>query len=583
MLTRDLSDDRDLVRTGPAETPISSKSGVVGSGTPSERKILALQRQAGNRAIGRVLASSGAGVGLQREPLSTVGAVQEGYQLQDLEGGAGGKPGASKKAGQAGYSRVMQGAAGEMVEGMADEGGLSGLMLRHVSPDLSGLPAAKQRWLNRETRAKKEIDSWDLWVLSFKPPGSVVKHWENERDQSKQQVEVIEKCGAELQQRSNQFNSFVPQGNGFFVSAARLSAMQTMVGATDNASLAAALAMGLQDAEDVMKRYTEKYEGGDRKLTTEKLDAPEGGESVELAATEMKDASRELDEAYMGFQTTVLSGKIGEIKQEYAGDEKRLAEIEEVKKFVRNVGKTVDVTMSVVRGAPTVAANVTNTAKKAKASVNAVRNRRDILAGNRPRFNPTYVTADASGNMVVRNMQTKVDSNLMTGEKLPSPAEEGISLPKSVSDVLGTITDFAYHFEVERINLRLGQMRSRIDAVKAVIDATLFEQKILAYQNALNCVRHEGRGSPSGHRGPAQGVSGVRDAARPLRPGRPPDPRRRPRSRPRCRAVCPGDDARCRGAGDARRRSTVARLGAGRPAWLVGDGPPAALQRPDRR
>ncbi|MFW6098294.1 MAG: hypothetical protein ACOC9Z_09455, partial [Chloroflexota bacterium] len=365
--------------------------------------------------------------GVQLTPENHVGAVEEGYQLQDREGGMGETPGEWHERGEGGFSRLMEGAAGEMVEGMAESGSLEGLLLQHVAPDLSGLPAQQQYWLDQAARDKEEIDSWTFGFA----PGSIRELYEKRYESSAKQVEVIDKCGTELEQKANQFNSFVPQGNGFYVSAARLSSMQTMLGATDNASLAAALEQGLGDAEDVMKRYQGIYEDGNRRLTTEKLDFPEGDESVTQAANEMTDASRELDAAYMGFQTTVLSGRIGSIKEEYAQDQERLNEINEVKQFVRNVGKTIDFTMSAVRTAPTMATNVTNSVRKAGASVNAARNRRDIIAGNRPRFNPTFVTTDADGNMVVRNMQTGLEQNLVTGEKVASPVEEGISLPKS--------------------------------------------------------------------------------------------------------------------------------------------------------
>jgi hypothetical protein len=419
---------------------------------------------------------------IQLTPETYVGATQEGYQLQDTEGGAGNTKGEWHKPGEGGFSRLMQGSAGEMVEGMAESGALEGMLLKHVAPDLSGIPAQQKKWLDWATEAKEKIDSWSYGFA----PGSIREMYQQRYESSSKQVEVIEKCGAELQQKAGKFNSFVPQGNGFFVSAARLSSMQAMLGASDNAGLSAALVQGLKDAEDVMKRYRDKYEDGDRRLTTEKLDPPEADESVSQAATEMTDVSRELDAAYMGFQTTVLSGKIGAIKQEYAKDEERLKEINEVKQFVRNVGKTVDFTMSVVRGAPTMATNVTNSVRKTKASVNAARNKRDIIAGNRPRFNPTYVTSDKDGNMVVRNMQTGLDRNMVTGEKVPSPVDEGISLPKDVSGVLGKIADFVYHEEVKQINLRLEQMKIKVNGVKGVIDATLFEQRIVEYQNALN-------------------------------------------------------------------------------------------------
>lgn len=490
----------------PVQAMLQAQQGTVDSRFLTSSDVLYLQRQVGNRATDRLVAeprgrvrdrrdtarefSSQAALApllvpgpvVQRTPNSHVGAVQEGSQLQDLEGGTGSTPGEWHKSGEGGYSRLMQGAAGEMVEGMAEEGDLEGLMLHHVAPDRSGLPAQQKEWSQRAADAKEEIDSWTFGFA----PGNIRELWQQRYDSASKQVEVIEKCGTELEQKTNQFNSFVPQGNGFYTSVARLSSMQALLGATDNASLAAALVQGLRDAQDVIERYRDKYEDGNRRLTTEKLDFPEGDESVTQAAREMTDVSRDLDAAYMGFQTTVLSGKIGTIKKEYADDEARLKEINEVKQFVRNVGKTVDFTMSAVRAAPTMVTNVTKSARKARASVNAVRNRRDIIAGRRPRFNPTYVTTDENGNMIVRNMQTGLDRNVVTGEKLPSPVDEGITLPTSVSEGLGKITDFIYHEEVKQINLRLEQMKIRVNAVSSVIDSTLFEQKLLTYQNALN-------------------------------------------------------------------------------------------------
>lgn len=463
-----------------------------------------IQRAAGNQAVARLVSSrrppaarslagsSGlvaatvpfapAGSVTVQRRTSHVGAVEEGYSLQDTEGGAGSTPGSWHAPEEGGYSRLMEGAAGEMTESMADSGQLSSLMLRQVAPDLSGIPAAEGKWLAYADEAKEEIDSWTFGFA----PGSIRTLYQDQFDSANRQVATIKLTAEELTQRAATFNSFVPQGNAFHVSAARLSSMQALLGATDNDSLAAALTGGLLDASDVMERYREAYDDLDRRKTTEKLDEPKADESVEQAVLELKDASRNVDAKYLGFRATVLSGEIGSIKSEYAGDEARLEEINEVKKFVRDVGKTVDVTMSVVRGAPTAVANVTASVRKGKAMVNAQRNRRDILAGKRERYNPTYVTADKDGNMVVRNMQTGLDRDALTGEKSAIPDTEGISLPTSVSEVLGTITDFAYYSEVEEINRRLQQMRTRIGAVKAAIDASLFEQKILEYQNALN-------------------------------------------------------------------------------------------------
>ncbi|PID86679.1 MAG: hypothetical protein CSB13_03035, partial [Chloroflexi bacterium] len=316
----------------------------------NSKNVLSLQRKVGNRAVDRLIAQrshnklnhltnlaaqrkqkdrikpiqkQGNFNTIQRKNDFYIGAVQEGRSLQDKEGGTGDTPGEWHAPGEGGYSRLMEGAAGEMVEDMVEAGSLSGLMLQHVAPDLSGIPAQQKKWSQKAADAKEEIDSL---TFEFAPKSTRELH-KKKYESASNQVEVIEKCGAELQQKAGQFNSFVPQGNGFFISAARLSSMQALLGATDNTSLAFALTQGLKNAEDVMKRYQNQYEDGNRKLTTEKLDLPEGDESVSQAAQDMTQASRELDAAYMGFQTTVLSGKIGKIKEEYAKDEARLKEI----------------------------------------------------------------------------------------------------------------------------------------------------------------------------------------------------------------------------------------------------------------
>jgi hypothetical protein len=219
---------------------------------------------------------------------------------------------------------------------------------------------------------------------------------------------------------------------------------------------------------------------------TETLDVPAVDTTLADLSAQTTLAAREMNTAYLGFQQNALAERAAATNAEGDTDRKRMQEIQEVKTFVRNVGKTVDVTMSVVSGAPAAIANATTTVQRAGATVNAMRNRREILKGQAPRHNPTYVTVNEKGEMIVRNVQTGMDRPIEGGEQTASPSGGGFSLPTNVSDLLGKITDFAYADEVRDVNRRLEAIKARCDAIHGVEELTKTRERAQAFQDKLN-------------------------------------------------------------------------------------------------
>jgi hypothetical protein len=102
-----------------------------------------------------------------------------------------------------------------------------------------------------------------------------------------------------------------------------------------------------------------------------------------------------------------------------------------------------------------------------------MRNQAQARAGQRQTHNPTYVTVDEHGNMVIRNMQTGQDTDVGTGAKTDIPQTD-LKLPTNVSTTLETIAKFAYASELKQINQHLEQIKAKCDAlsdVKEFLDA----------------------------------------------------------------------------------------------------------------
>ena len=241
-------------------------------------------------------------------------------------------------SGDAGYSKLMQGNVEDTVKDNIKKGLLKNYMLSTVQANLKGLDRL------RDIYTKKEVD-WKNKINWTTYPFYKEVLLKNAKKSSNMGAKV-DKFGTEFQQKINQFNSFVSIGNNFYISVSRLTVMQQLLGATNNKILAYELDFGLDDIKTQKAKYNNEFESNKRgNATRGELIMPEEKDSVTTSIGRMNLVSRKLDEAYMGFQITVLSGNIGKVKASYAKDEAELKKINEVKAGIKSMATTIDWTI----------------------------------------------------------------------------------------------------------------------------------------------------------------------------------------------------------------------------------------------
>ncbi|MDI9638257.1 DUF4157 domain-containing protein [Geitlerinema splendidum] len=382
--------------------------------------------------------------------------------------------------GEAGFSHRMLSDTDGATEDLMARGVYADARLSHVLPSLGFLDGQIVARARTKERYAGKVRGDDAL---FAPWGIAKELYENAVTWCQNHIDTMTNHKQQQQERANQYNSWVPRANSFFTSLTRLDAMQNMLGVTDPQAMVSALTSGLSDAADVAARARDAYVGGN---LAGNLHIPSSDDTVTTLSDETTQAARQMNVEYLGFQRNLLGVERQSVHAEGETDRRRQAEIDQVKQFVRNVGKTIDLTASVVSGAPATITNVTNTVRHGEAWVGSVRNRRQIMAGQRPTHNPTYMTLNEEGNLVVRNVQTGMDRPAEGGEATASPAGPSLSMPSSVSDVLGQITDFVYASEVREINSRLEQIKSRCDAIEGARELLAIRQATERYQTALN-------------------------------------------------------------------------------------------------
>lgn len=385
----------------------------------------------------------------------------------------GGGLGETLAPGEGGYSRQMLSETSAAADALA--GNYEEMLITNVSPNFEGLDRQIQVRAREEQHFREEASSF------FNIP-SVTRTYNRAGDWCQNHMNTIENDRREEDTKLQAYNAWVPRANSFYTSLTRLDAMQDMLGVSDPRAMATALTDGLRQAQEVGQRAQLAHDMG---RGTETLDVPAVDTTIVGMSNETTQAAREMNTAYLGFQQNLLTQRIEATRQEGATDEARLQEINQIKQFARNVGQTIDISMAVVSGAPSAIATASTTVARAEASLNAFRNRRQIMAGQRPTRNPTYLTTNERGEMIVRNVQTGMDRPAGGGEQTPSP-ESSFSLPTSVSDLLGGLTDFIYASEVREINGRLEQIKSRIESSRYAQDMATITERIQRYQNSLN-------------------------------------------------------------------------------------------------
>jgi hypothetical protein len=380
--------------------------------------------------------------------------------------------------GEGGFSRQMLNAAGEKASEMTDF--YADKRLRNILPNFGSIDKQTKIISALKQKAEGELDTW------FTPIKSVREHYSGIAKMRQANLDTIENDRAAQEQKFTRYNAWVPRANGYYSATLRLDGMMDTLGVSNPLTMKTALIKGIGDAQQIGLMAQQAFDKGEK--GSEMLPTPPVDNTVNEASKEAIVATQEMNAAYLGFQTTLLAERKKTINAEGDADRSRLDQINEIKQTVAGIGKTIDLTMSVVQGAPGAIASASDKVSRVGAQYGAMRNRRAVLNGKKQVHNPTYLTVDDDGNTVVRNMQTNIDTGVDDDGKVTKKAspDPEITLPTSIGGALETITDFAYYFEVRDINRRLEQIKNRCDAVDNASELVTIKQKVETFQTALN-------------------------------------------------------------------------------------------------
>jgi hypothetical protein len=435
-----------------------------------QQRVMRLQSTSGNRSVLHFLSRNQDAV-VQRDVTPSGGNQSQAVPVQR----PGGPEGQNIAPGGAGYSRAMLAEIPQMADSLSSS--VEGMLLTNVAINTTGLGAQiRLRSDEKEPVAENQRD--------FMNTPSTTAHYRRAVEWIDSHEATMTQDKALVEGKAAAYNAWVPRANGVFTSVTRLGAMQAMLGATDNASMAAALSQGLNDAQRVAQRMAGAYNTQNQ---SEQLNVPAPDLSVESSVGAVAIASQFFNNKWIGWKIKVdLAAQAKTTDAEGTADRTRLEQINQTKQIIHNIGGMVDTTMSVVSGAPAAIQNVSSTVRQGEAALNAARNRRQIVSGQRPTHNPTYLTTDAQGNMIVRNVQTNVDRDAVSGATSATPASDPVALPVTVTAILDNIATFVYLKEVRQINVHLESIKTRLAAIQGAQAFLGMVEATDGFQTALN-------------------------------------------------------------------------------------------------
>lgn len=402
------------------------------------------------------------------------------------------------QVGQAGYSRQMLRSTAELAGDIGSLEEVQNLLVQPVAPDFTGIDQnivtrqddvrRMQAWLDDESgffghhQSKVQAGIAHDWVQSHM--GTLVQDRNN------------------IEQKFTAFNGWAPVANAFYASLTRMQAQMNMLGIGSNltemvAGIRRELGLPAQaaTADQPAQHATGANAVGARAVDAgTPLPVPPTDDTVTQAGMEASAAFRVMQTSYIGLQQNVHQQRIADVNAQGDSARARLQEINEVKQFIHQVGATIDTTAAVVNGAPAAISGATEFMNRTGAQYGAMRNRRALLRGEAARWNPTYTTVNADGNMVVRNMQTGMDLDPTIapggeGRQTPSPGAGGgdaLTMPTSIGGVMDAIADFAYRDEVQRLNQLLHSIEARCTAERVASEFLETTRRVREYKDALN-------------------------------------------------------------------------------------------------
>jgi hypothetical protein len=387
--------------------------------------------------------------------------------------------------GERGYSDQVLRRVGDAAGNLAAGGTYQDARIRHVLPNTSIIDS--QIRIRADEKARLTEQAGEMLTGHF-----LAGYLTNAATWAQNHTNTLTAQKEDETVKFGEYNAYVSNANSFFESLLRLDAMQNLLGVDSPQAMASALVTGLHDAREVAGRAREAFTNGDAG-STRALNVPESDASVTTLLGQVNLAQREAGAAHQQFRLTRLEAERVTVNAEGDSARTRQAEIEQTKAFIRQVGGTIDLAASVVTGAPAVLERAGTMVRTGEAHIAAARNRRAILAGGRPTHNPTYLATNDDGDMVIRNAQTGTDTAAEGGPSVPAPAASLPELPSSVSDILGTLADFAYAEELRTLTRTLNGVAARCEAIDHVhqltelaVRARNLSNKVVAFSQKCN-------------------------------------------------------------------------------------------------
>jgi hypothetical protein len=265
--------------------------------------------------------------------------------------------------------------------------------------------------------------------------------YESQRKAADDHLQLITGHRPAEQNMVKQFNGWVPRANMMFVSLARLEGFQDTLGVSNPEQMVSSLTESMKEAQSVAERT------GVTNFTT-----PKGDASVKSAAEQTTLKFGEMKTAWLGVKATMVKKRAAEIEAAGDDDRKRLEKINQNIETWGKIGKTVDVSLSVMSGG-------------------------------------SKAIAGGSAAGVVGGEVAVVDTSKDLAKSFAKDSASAMGIPTSVEGLAKGIASLVYESEIKQIESTLRQLKSRADAERAVAEHLKTAQALEEFDNAVKAYK----------------------------------------------------------------------------------------------
>ena len=303
--------------------------------------------------------------------------------------------------------------------------------LKHIQPDLAKLDELKEIRKKDVLIANKKITGeLGPGIIWGSPWGWVKKLYEDQSEDCQKHVNELTSQREEEERLFASFNIWIPQANQFFVSLARLSALQILFGMTDSSEMIKKVKSGLKEAGNYTFVAQKSGKGN--------LDVPEADRQVVSALRKFNNAASDFRTSLMGYQIENNINKLKSEKSEKSKKEDDLTKINESIEIAGKIGKTVDFAIALMTKAQ---------------KIGAAKDSEELLG---------------------------------EGKNLATDTGKVVGFPTSVEELTKGIYQIAYAGKIEKISDELRILKSEINAKNLIVKKLELQILVNNYLDSAN-------------------------------------------------------------------------------------------------